>query len=479
MSKKTAKTTTPNTTSTRPPIVVVMGHVDHGKTSLLDAIRSAEVAAGEHGGITQSIGAYQVSLEGKVLTFIDTPGHEAFTKMRSRGAKVADIAILVVAANDSVMPQTIESIKIIQEAKIPYIVAINKIDLPEANFDKVIQDLLKHSVLLENYGGDVPFVKVSAKNKTGIKELLELVDLIWEMQEVKSDPTAPLEAIVIESKLDKNRGAVASAIVRNGTLKAGDKIYIDSVESKIRGLFDFLTKPIKEAKPGMPVELIGLSKVPSTGAVISTSAENQTALDSIQTKTASKEGRLNVIIKADVLGSLEAILASLPENVNLIDSAVGEINANDILMAKDTKSIVLGFNTPINSAAKNVLETEKVLVRTYKIIYELLDELNDAAAGVLELTIEETLGSGKIVALFPFEKMQIAGTKVTEGRLARGDTVKILRGEELILQSKIKSLRVGKDEMTKVEAGKECGVLLDPQGDFTPGDTIQAYKKYQ
>ena len=499
MPKKQKQIEKPNSTVSRPPIVVIMGHVDHGKTSLLDAIRSADVASKEHGGITQSIGAYQITLPATpdplrseasqqpvTITFIDTPGHQAFTKMRSRGAKVADIAILVVAANDSVMPQTIESIKIIKDAKIPYIVAINKVDLPEANIDKVIQDLLRHEVLLENYGGDVPWAKVSALKKTGIKELLDLVYLLWQMQETKSDANAPLEAIVIESKLDKNRGPVASVIVRNGTLKTAEKIYIDGVESKIRGLFDYLQKPIKEAPPGTPVEVIGLSKVPSTGSLIGTSPQlAQGASLHISSEVAksnrtlpSETNRLNIILRADTIGSLEALLASIPENINLIDSGVGQITAKDIITAKTTKSIVLGFNVEIDSTAKSLQESEKVLIRTYKIIYELLEELTDAAAGVLTLDQEEVLGAGKIIAQFPFEKTRIAGTKVTEGRLARGDTIKILRGEEVVGESKVKSLRVGKDEINKVESGKECGVLFDPQVDFTLSDTIQAYKKY-
>lgn len=470
--------------STRPPIVVVLGHVDHGKTSLLDTIRSADVASKEHGGITQSIGAYQITLNSEPgstvnrITFIDTPGHQAFTKMRSHGAQVADIAVLVVAANDSVMPQTIESIKIIKDANIPYIVAINKVDLPEANVDKVIQDLLRHEVLLENYGGDVPWLKVSATKKQGIKELLDLVSLLWQMQQVKSDPTAPLEATVIESRLDKSRGPVASVIIRNGTLRVGDKIYIDGVESKIRGLFNYLQKPLAEVTPGSPVEIIGLSQVPNTGSIISTTETSSAVPSGLNKKTASAEGRLNVILKADTLGSLEAILASLPDNVNLLDSSVGQITANDVLSAKNTKSIILGFNVVPDSSAKKLQESEKVLIRTYKIIYELLEEITDAAAGVLELKEEEILGSGQIVAQFPFEKMRVAGTKVVDGRLARGDTVKIIRGEELIGESKIKSIRIGKTDANKVEEGKECGIFLDPQIDFSQGDAIVSFKKY-
>jgi len=426
----------------RPPIVVVLGHVDHGKTTLLDAIRSSDVVSGEYGGITQSIGAYQVNN----ITFIDTPGHEAFSAMRSAGTKVADIAVLVVAANDSVMPQTAESIKIIQETNTPYIVAINKIDLPEANFDKTVQDLLRHNVLLENYGGDVPFVKISAKNKTGIKELLELITLLAEVNEIKGDPEAPLEFTVIESKMAKNRGPVSAIIVRNGTIKVG--------ENNVRALIDWQGKNILSAGPGTPVEVLGWAKPP---------------IDLIQNRATTGED-LNLILKADTNGSLTAILAKIPSNVKLIQNSTGEISDADVLLAKSTKAIILGFNVK-NSAAK-LAENEKVLVRTYKIIYELLDELQDAANGMLmPVETEEILGKGEILAEFPFEKLKIAGAKVTDGRFARGDLIRI--NDQ---QSKIKSLRVGKEEVNKVEKGKDCGVLLDPQIDFKPGDDIIAYR---
>lgn len=432
----------------RPPIVVVLGHVDHGKTTLLDAIRSTDVASREYGGITQKIGAYQVN----GITFIDTPGHEAFTQMRSRGAKVADIAILVVAANDSVMPQTAESIKTIQAAGIPYIVAINKMDLPEANFDKVVQDLLRHNVMLETYGGDIPFVKISAKKKEGVKELLDLIKLVWEMANVKADPNGPLELTVIESRLDKNRGPVATIIVRNGTIKVGDEIEW----GRIRALIDYQGKNIAAAGPGTPVEVLGLDKVLSIGS----------------TKTESKEGVLNLILKTDTFGALEALTAQIPANVNVLQSGTGEIGEAEVLLAKTTKAIVLGFNVKVSPGAMRLTRTEKVLVRTYKIIYELLDELKDAAAGMLEpVTTEEILGTGEIVAEFPFEKLRIAGVKVTDGRIARGDLVKIKDQN-----SKVKSLRLGKDEVNKVEKGKDCGVLLEPQIDFRPGDAIISYR---
>lgn len=463
---KVEKATAP-TLPTRPPVVVILGHVDHGKTTLLDAIRKTEVADSEYGGITQSIGAYQIDVAGKKITFIDTPGHEAFTKMRSQGASVADIAVLVVAANDSVMPQTIESIKLIKEAKIPYIVAINKIDLPEANFDKVVKDLLRHDVQLEKYGGQIPFIKISAKKGDGIKELLDLIELLAEVNNITGDSNAPVAGQIIESRLDKNRGPVATVIVKNGTLRVGDII----LNSKIRALTDFQGQQMREAGPGTPVEILGLASVPAVGTELAPTAVDQNPIP-LQTSNQSSAESLNLILKADTLGSLAAITATIPPNVRLLSSATGEITEKDVLLAKSTKAIILGFNVKIASSAQKLVESERVLTRTYKIIYELLDELKDAAAGQLEPVLsEETLGVGKIIAEFPFEKLRIAGVRVEDGRLAKGDLVKV--NDQ---QTRLKSLRVGKDEVTKVEKGRECGLLLDPQVDFKIGDSIISYR---
>ena len=402
----------------------------------------------------------------RTITFIVTPGHEAFSQMRCRGAKIADLAVLVVAANDSVMPQTAESIKIIQDAKIPYLVAINKIDLPEANFDKVVKDLARHNVLLETYGGDVPFIKISAKNKTGIKELLDLIKLVADLADIKADPQGELELAVIESKLDKARGPVATVIVRNGTLKIGQEIVLDGAKSKVRALIDYLGKNLPEAGPGTPVEILGLTKVPTIGSSLQVEALQKLS------GQANSSQNLALILKADALGTLEAIVAKIPENVDLLTAGTGEITEADILHAKTTKAIVLGFNIKVSPSATKLAETEKVLVRTYKIIYELLDELKDAAAGMLKPeSTEEILGTGEIIAEFPFEKLRVAGVRVTDGRLARGDRVRIKDQE-----SRIKQLRIGKEEVNKVEKGRECGVLLDPQVDFKPGDGIICYR---
>lgn len=512
MARNKAKTSAANSSvpagATRPPVVVVLGHVDHGKTTLLDAIRKTEVAAREYGGITQSIGAYQVSLSPqgenssrekemsrgilrqaqdeyapRMLTFIDTPGHEAFTKMRSRGVSVADIAVLVVAANDSVMPQTAESIKIIKEAKIPYVVAVNKIDLPEANFDKVVKDLLRHEVMLEGYGGDVPVVKVSAKKGEGVKELLGLLGLMADMAGLKGDDDAPLSAVIIESRMDKGRGPLGTAVVKNGTLRVGDEIYVEGKKSKIRALIDYKNEQISEVGPGTPVVILGLSTVPSVGTEVSSTllptSESSSPVTTAGLAKSSQTGEqsLNLILKADTVGALEAITATIPGNVNLLQSSVGEITDADVLLAKPAKAIILGFNVKVAPTALKLAEIEKVLVRTYKIIYELLDELADAAAGMLtpEET-EETLGAGQIIAEFPFEKLRVAGTRVTDGRIARGDLVRVTRGEEVIGESKIKSARISREEANRVEKGRECGILLEPQVDFRVGDAIISYR---
>ncbi len=487
---KTSKKNTAASPTTRPPVVVVLGHVDHGKTTLLDTIRQTSIAASEHGGITQGIGAYQVALDqDRKITFIDTPGHEAFSQMRSFGTKVADIAILVVAANDSVMPQTIESIQIIKEANIPFIVAINKIDLPDANVDKVTQDLLRYEVMLESFGGQIPMVKVSAKQNQGITELLELIDLLAKMTGLSGNAENPLKGTIIESRLDKGRGAVATAIIQDGTIKVAQPVFINGQLVKVRALIDYTGAHISEATCGMPVEILGLAQVPTIGAKLQGELPDTTgdvALIKTRAHGSSKEDSesLKLILRADTVGSLDAIMAKIPDNVTTLSSEVGEITDADVLLAKSTKAIILGFATKIRPTALKLAEADRVLVRTYKIIYELLSELDDAAAGMLEpITTEEILGVGQIIAEFPFDKTKIAGTKVMDGRLARGDQARITRhdaqnesGEIIVGLARIKALRVQKDESNKVEKGKECGVLLDSEVDFRPGDAIICYR---
>lgn len=481
--------------STRPPVVAVLGHVDHGKTTLLDYIRKSHVAAGEHGGITQHIGAYQVQVKtekgkARTITFLDTPGHEAFAKIRSRGAAAADIAILVVAADDSVKPQTLESIAQIKKAGVPMVVAINKIDMPGAIIDKVKSDLGKNGVQLEGYGGDIPFVPVSAKNGTGVPALLDLLFLVADMKGLAGDPKTPLSTVVIEAKVDKFRGMVATLLVKNGTLATGTALYEASTPvGKVRAMLDENGGRVSEAPPGKPVEVLGFSKLPSVGSEItdtphapeaSRAAEGKketSAADFLAAMTAADKKKLKIFLKADTSGSLEAVREALPqEETDIVRAALGDITEADILEAKATGAVVVGFNVKAGGGIETLARHEKVVYRIYTIIYELLEEMEDVVAGMEQLlTSERELGQGVVIAEFPFNKDRIAGTKVASGRLAKGDAVKIMRGEEEIARARIKSIRQGKNEVTRVAAGTECGVLLDKKVDFTLQDGIIAF----
>lgn len=474
----------------RPPVVAVLGHVDHGKTTLLDTIRKAHVATGEHGGITQHIGAYQIEVKKRHITFIDTPGHQAFAKIRSRGAAAADIAILVVAADDSVKPQTIESIEQIKAAGIPMIVAINKIDMPGAIVDKVKSDLAKVGVQVEGFGGDVPFQLVSAKVGTGVPELLELILLVGDMQDLKADPIASFTGIVIETKVDKFRGMSGTVLVKNGTLHTGAVLYEGMIPlGKVRAMTDEQGKVVKEAAPSKPVEVTGFSKLPVVGELISEKPEAReiksvmthqaatNAVDFMAMMDEAAKKKLKIILKADTTGSLEAVKEALPKDqIEVIRASLGDILETDILEARATGSIVIGFNVKPGNTIEKLARTEKVIYRTYTIIYELLEEMDDVVEGMEALlTHERELGQGKIIAEFPFSKDRIAGTKITSGRLAKGDSVRIMREEVEIARVRIKSIRKGKDEVTKLEVGAECGVLFDKKVDFTLQDDIIAY----
>jgi len=478
-------------TSIRPPVVAVLGHVDHGKTTLLDFIRKTQVAAKEHGGITQHIGAYQILHKKSLITFIDTPGHEAFMSMRSRGAKVADVAILVVAAEDSVMPQTKESIRIITEAGIPMIVAVNKIDLPTANVEKVKQDLARNGVQVEGFGGDIPIVQLSAKTGLGVDILLDAIVAFGEKQAISSDVKAPFSGVVVETRLDKGKGMVASVIVKTGMLSYGASLYDgDTHIGKVRAMFDEHGVGVKDAEPGKPVEVVGFSTLPHVGAEIQSvpvvkeviapvvsEEKKPTSLPDFLSMEPEKR-TLNIIIKADTAGSLEAIVESLGPEATIVSSGVGDVTEADVLLAKSTKSFVIGFNTKWRGDVERLAELEGVVLRGYTIIYELLEELHEVMSGMQEvLTQERELGKGEIIAEFPFDHLRIAGTKVKTGRIAKGDQAKIFRGETEIARAKIKSVRVGKDDVTKVEAGKECGLLFDKNVDFAEGDVIIAFIK--
>ena len=440
----------------RPPIVTVMGHVDHGKTTLLDVIRKTNVAAREHGSITQHIGAYQIIYEDKPITFIDTPGHAAFEKMRSRGAEVADIVVLVVAANDGVKPQTVEAIKHIKSSKKPHIVAITKTDLPEINIDKVKNQLQKEGVLVENFGGDIPVVEVAAPKNKGISELLDMINLVWQLSPQPNLPSDPLEAVVVESYLDKNRGPIVSVVVKKGTLKTGQKIMVDTESITVKSLSDENGNNLSEVSPGKPTEILGFKKILDAGTIISqqivTRISDQKPLDmaAIIAKSQAAQGKFKTIIKADVTGSLEAILVNLPKDILVISSGVGEINKNDIAFAKITSAPIIAFNIKINNQIKAQAETEGVIIKKYNVIYELLQDLEDVARGFQEAKQElKIAGRAKVVAAFDIEGKKIIGALVTHGKLKLGDAIILKRASGQSQETKITSLKRFKKDVVR------------------------------
>ncbi len=473
-----------NTVSiTRPPIVAILGHVDHGKTTLLDTIRNTNFATKEHGGITQSIGAYQVEFQQKKITFIDTPGHEAFIKMRARGVSVADIAILVVAGNDGVKPQTIESFKHITSAKIPFIVALNKIDLPNINSEKVKKQLTKIGIKLEEYGGETPLIPISAKNNQGIDKLLEMILLLSELYQVKEKNSDLLQAVIIESSLSKTKGPIASIILKKGTLSKGEEVICDNQTFRVRALFDWKGKNLIKIAAGDPAEVIGWKYPPEIGSLLyaknqikflssSTISENKRKnykplnTTAISTGKSSNENKIKIIIKADTAGSLEAIINGLKDQVDIVFMGVGNITESDILLAKTTKSIVIGFNSKLSENVSRLATAEKIIIKTYSIIYELFNEINEVVEAVKQRGELNILGEAKIIALFPIKDNVVAGAKVISGRIARGDKVVIQSGKKEIAQTKIKSLRHGKKDITKAEKGNEVGILFTQKIDL-------------
>ncbi|MBI2019314.1 GTP-binding protein [Candidatus Daviesbacteria bacterium] len=481
----------------RPPVVTILGHVDHGKTTLLDFIRKSSVAVKEHGGITQHIGAYQVLHDNKLITFIDTPGHAAFEKMRSRGANVADIAVLVVAIDDGIMPQTDEAIKHIQNAggaygtKVPLIVAVNKIDLPGIDKNvallKIKKQLADRKINPEEYGGDVPVIPLSAKTGEGVEKLLEMILLVAEMNELKGDPSLPAAGVVIEATLDKFKGSVATILVKNGTLKKGDQIMVGGVKGKIRGMFDYNHKPLESAGPSTPVEVLGLEGVPAVGAVLGELPEikKAEAVQSLVDKLKQGDTKtLKVVIKADKQGSLEAIEESLgkfneeQKVVDFVLSATGDIGEENIKLAATVGAIVIGFNVKVATNAQKLAENEHVLIRTYNIIYELLDDVEEVVNTLLEVgQLEEVLGKANIIAEFPHGKTEkIAGCRMTEGTIAKGQKIRIVREGVVVGEVKLKSLKKVKEEVNKVEKGNDCGMLFDPPVDFAIGDTVESFR---
>lgn len=470
------------------PVVSVLGHVDHGKTTLLDAIRKSSVAAREHGGITQKIGASSVEIDtdtGKRnITFIDTPGHAAFSQMRGRGARVADVGILVVAANDGVMPQTKESIQILKTAGIPFIVAFTKADLPDVNVEKVKQQLLKEEVTVDSIGGDIPAIEVSAKTGKNVKELLELIALVFDMEYSEEKLTGKvgeersLEAIIIESKLDPKAGPKATVVVKNGTLAVKDMIVCGIAKGKVRALISTSGMQIPKATIGDAVEVLGFESVPQAGGIVRRQGEDTqelvTAPQEIK-KISDEETVLSLILVADTAGSLEAILYSLPEGIRVILSKTGDVSEADVLMAKQVGAFVLTFNVKLKPEVMKFALQEKVLLKNYTIIYELLDELKDAKEGKVLSGMEQVYGGAQILASFPFEKTQVLGVRVVEGRIAKGDKIRLIRDDIVIGESTIVSLRKGKETASKAEKNEEAGIIISPFLDFRIGDAIIAH----
>jgi translation initiation factor IF-2 len=495
----------PKTLVLRPPVVTVMGHVDHGKTSLLDVIRKSSVSAHEAGGITQRIGAYQVNCKGKKIVFLDTPGHEAFTAMRARGAQVTDIAILVVAADDGVMPQTIEAIHHAQAAKVPIIVAINKIDKPGANPDHVKQELMEYGLVPEEYGGDTIMVPVSAKQKMGIDDLLEMVLLVAEVQELKANPNREARGVIIEAQLDKGRGAVATVLVQSGTLRIGDSIIAGTAFGRVRAMINDRGEEVKKAGPSMPVEVLGLSDVPAAGDQLAVLEEKlarsiaekrieKQRTELIKSKKVSlddlfqqiQEGSikdLNIVIKADVQGSVEALNSSLLQlnkndevRVAIVHSGVGAVNESDVMLASAANAIIIAFNVRPDANARKVADTEKVDIRTYQVIYDALNDVKAAMSGMLAPKYKEVItGKVEIRQVMKFSKVLVAGSYVLEGKVQNTSKIRILRDNVVVHDGEIDSLRRFKDDVKEVAAGYECGLTIKDFRDYKEGDILEVY----
>ena len=489
----------------RPPVITVMGHVDHGKTSLLDAIRKTNVTSREAGGITQHIGAYKVNYQGKQIVFLDTPGHEAFTAMRARGAQVTDVAILVVAADDGVMPQTIEAINHAKAAKVPIIVAINKIDRPGANPDHVKQQLAEHELIPEDWGGDTIMVPVSAHQKTGISDLLEMILLVAEMQELKANPNLPAHGTIIEAQLDKGRGPVATVLVQRGTLHIGDTIIAGTSYGKVRAMINDRGEKVKKALPSTPVEVLGLNDVPAAGDILD-STDEKTARGVAEKRIAKKkeeeiklnskvslddlfqrikEGEikeLNIVVKADVQGTIEALKASLEKikndevKVAVVHAGVGAITESDVMLASAANALIIGFNVRPDANARKAAETEKVDVRTYRVIYDAINDVEAAIKGMLAPKFKEVIqGRVEIRQMITISKLKIAGCYVVEGKVTNSSKVRVVRDGIVVHEGVIESLRRFKDDVKEVAQGFECGITLEKFSDLKEGDIFEVY----
>jgi translation initiation factor IF-2 len=497
----------------RPPVVTIMGHVDHGKTSLLDAIRETEVAAGEAGGITQHIGAYQVHHDKRSITFLDTPGHAAFTAMRARGAKVTDIAVVVVAADDGVMPQTTEAIDHARAADVPILIAVNKIDKEGAQPDRVRNELAADGLTPEDWGGDTVYCDVSAKTHEGLDNLLDMILLVSELEELGANPEAPASGTVIESQLDPGRGPVVSILVQRGTLKVGDSLVAGQQWGKVRAMHDFMGDRVQTARPGMPVEVLGFDGVADAGEFVQAVENDRRARQLAQERAnrlktealARRQARkvsleevfsrvqegdikeLNIVLKADVAGSLEALqdeIAKVPQEqvgINIIHSQTGGINESDVMLASASDAIIIGFNVRPLADARRAGEREGVDIRTYSVIYKITEDLRNAMEGMLEaVEVEETLGEAEIKQTFKASKVgRIAGCLVTDGKVVRDANVRLIREGTVIWDGRIGSLRRFKDDVQEVEEGQECGIVLEGYADVKEGDVLELYRTKQ
>ena len=497
----------------RPPVVTIMGHVDHGKTSLLDAIRETEVAAGEAGGITQHIGAYQVHHGEKTITFLDTPGHAAFTAMRARGAKVTDVAVVVVAADDGVMPQTKEAIDHARAADVPMLIAVNKIDKEGAQPDRIRTELASDGLNPEEWGGDTVYVDVSAKTHEGLDNLLDMILLVTELEELGANPDAPASGTVIESQLDPGRGPVVTVLVQRGTLKVGDSLVAGPHWGRVRAMHDFTGERVESAGPGMPVEVLGFDGVCEAGEFVQAVENDRRARQHAQERAnrlktealARRQARkvsleevfsrvqegeikeLNIVLKADVAGSLEALqdeIAKVPQEqvgINIIHSQTGGINESDVMLASASDAIIIGFNVRPLADARRAAEREGVDVRTYSVIYKITEDLRNAMEGMLEaVEVEETLGEAEVKQTFKASKVgRIAGCIVTEGKVTRDASVRLIREGTVIWDGKLGSLRRFKDNVQEVEEGQECGIVLDGYADVKEGDVLEFFETKQ
>jgi translation initiation factor IF-2 len=493
---------------TRPPVVTIMGHVDHGKTKLLDVIRKTEVAEGEAGGITQHIGAYQVEIQGRKITFLDTPGHEAFTAMRARGAKVTDIAILVVAADDGVMPQTREAIAHAQAADVPILVALNKIDLPSANPDRVKQQLTETGVIPEEYGGDAPVVEISAKEEFGIEDLLEMITLVADLQELKANPDRPAVGVIVEAEVDRNRGPVATVLVQSGTLQQRDVVVVGATWGRIRAMHDDRGRRVRRAEPGSPVEILGLIEAPQAGDFLQAVEDERTARDLAEERQRQRRAEafaetrvmkldetyssdedaaqeLRLVVKADVRGSLEAIQGSLQKlneesesvGIRVVHADTGAISESDVMLAQASGAVIIGFNVRPDAAAKRAADASGVDVRYYNIIYNLVDEVHAAMSGMLEPESREvTDGYAEVRQIFRLPNREVvAGLYVLDGKAARNSRVRVLRSGAVVHDGTVSSLKRFKDDAREVQSGYECGLGIDNFNDIEEGDQIEFY----